>query len=157
MKGEDPQMWSHLPITITSEITHDWKRQAAGRDGAALAKASAPRCLPLCVSATPWAAVMGFSGCRTCPGGRENAWQPKRRTVRSPVSSFMTSSLTVSLCCSVLENYPRQISGIDDTWRFYFNEVHSTGEQASRLTHQRKWVLGAMLRVAGSWIPALQF
>ena len=51
MKGEDPQVWSHLPITITSEIIHNWKRQAAGRDGAALAKASAPRGLPLGASA----------------------------------------------------------------------------------------------------------
>ena len=32
----------------------------------------------------------------------------------------MTSSLTVSLCCSIFENYPRQVSGIQGTWRIFF-------------------------------------
>lgn len=32
MKEEDPQVWNHLPITSTSEIIYNWKRQAAGGD-----------------------------------------------------------------------------------------------------------------------------
>lgn len=45
---------------------------------------------------------------------------PQRTTVRFPLASFMTSSLTVSLCCSILENYPQQITGTHGTRRLLF-------------------------------------
>lgn len=130
MKGEDPQVWNHLPITITSNIIYNWKRQALGRDRAALAKESTVQ-----ISLSPWLCpfpqlfwwVWADSG-RALEGEKVHG-SPQRTTVRFPLASFMTSSLTVSLCCSILENYPQQITGTHGTRRllfFFFNEGHST-------------------------------
>ena len=134
------------------ETTGCWKRRGCPGKGKCT---QMPPSRYLCPSPELlWWVLVGAG--RALEGGKIHG-NTKGGQLGFPLAPFMTSSLTVSLCCSILENYPRQISGIDETWRFYFNEVHSTGEQASRLTHQRKWVLGAMLMDAGSWIPALQF
>lgn len=97
-KGEDSQVWNHLPITVTREIICNWKRQAAGRDRAALAKVS-PGQMPLSLSLhIPHAASVGFSWLWTCPGGRENSWQSEGGQLGLTLASLMTSSLTVSPC-----------------------------------------------------------
>ena len=54
VKGEDPQVWNHLPITISSEIIYNWERQAVGGDRATLAEVSTVQiALSLCLCPFP--------------------------------------------------------------------------------------------------------
>lgn len=121
MTEEDPQMWNHLPKTSTSEITYNWKRQAAGRDRAAPATATTVQmplslCRYLFLTLLWW--VLADSG-RALEGEKIHG-SPRGGQLGFVLASPMTSSLTVSLCWNILENYPRQISGIHGPGRDFF-------------------------------------
>lgn len=159
MKGEDPQVWNHLPVNISSKTLYSRKRQAAGRDRAALAEASTVQtACSLWLCPFPELLWWVLADSRRALEGEKISWQPKRRTIRSPIS-FLHELITDRF--SLLQ-YFRKLSqtGFWNTWDleiFFFNEGHSTESKPQDWLIRGKCVLGVMPMDMGSWIPALQF